>query len=136
MPGVCGRHRDPFLAAAYDNIRALAHRLLLPSSVLSPALKLYKEIQESETLCNRCLEGRAAACLYIVCRQRRVHITFKRVCEASKARKTHIVQCFKLIARHFNDKKAATTATTPRTSTPTTSTTTTVSTSSAPSAID
>ncbi|CAK9300030.1 unnamed protein product [Gordionus sp. m RMFG-2023] len=92
---------DRILINAFREIRNMADRINLPSSLVDRADALFKQVHEGQGLRGRSNDSKAAACLYIACRQEGVPRTFKEICATSQVSKKEIGRSFKLILKQL-----------------------------------
>lgn len=87
---------DRALITAFREISSMADRINLPKTIVDRANNLFKQVHDGKSLKGRSNDAKAAACLYIACRQEGVPRTFKEICAVSRVSKKEIGKCFKL----------------------------------------
>lgn len=86
---------DRILIGAFKEISQMADRINLTQTIVDRANNLFKQIHDGKMSKGRSNDARAAACLYISCRQEGVPRTFKEICAVSKVNKKQIGRYFK-----------------------------------------
>lgn len=92
-----------FLIATIE-IKRIGHVLNLPIYVKEAILKLYKKTYRRDLLRGRSINGMVAACIYYICKHKKIPRTFSEVIAESPAKKEDIMNCFKILIKEFNLK--------------------------------
>ncbi|MFX0007058.1 MAG: transcription initiation factor IIB family protein [Promethearchaeota archaeon] len=92
-----------FLIATIE-IKRIGHVLNLPIYVKEAILKLYKKTYRRDLLRGRSINGMVAACIYYICKHKKIPRTFSEVIAESSAKKEDIMNCFKILIKEFNLK--------------------------------
>ena len=92
------------LSIAMNEIRRLVSQLKLPSNVKEAVATLYRKVYNRDMIKGRSIESMAAGALYIVCRERNIPISIRRISELSKKSERSIRKAFVAILKEFNIK--------------------------------
>ena len=90
---------DRTLLTAFRTISTMCDRINLAKSISDSANSLFTKVHNAKNLKGRSNEAKAAACLYIACRQEGVPRTFKEIVAVSTVSKKDIGRCFQLILK-------------------------------------
>lgn len=85
------------LIAGFNEISQMADRIMVPQSIVDRANLLFKQVGDTGYIIKGRNGAKAAACLYIACRQEGVPRTFKEICAVTKTNKKEIGRTFKHI---------------------------------------
>jgi transcription initiation factor TFIIB len=92
------------LSQAMRELKRLADKLNIPSSVEENAALIYRKALDRGLVRGRSIRGIAAAALYAACRLTRTPRSLKEIVEASTRSQKEIARCYRLIQRSLNMK--------------------------------
>ncbi|KFB44849.1 AGAP009558-PA-like protein [Anopheles sinensis] len=87
------------LTTGFDEITTMAERINATQSTVHRAKTIFKQVHHGDSLKYRAIGAKAAACLYIACRQDGVPRSFKEICAVTAVSKKEIGRCFKIIIK-------------------------------------
>jgi transcription initiation factor TFIIB len=100
-----------FLIAATE-IKRIGHVINLPTYVKEAVLKLYKKTYQKSLLRGRSIIGMVAACVYYICKDKKIPRTFLEIVNESSANQENIKSCFKVLIKELNLRNPLTDPTT------------------------
>jgi len=90
------------LARALGELNTVGSRLKLPRHVIEQASAIYRKLLKNNMVRGRSINGCAAACLYMSCRQAKIARTLDEVTSASSINKKEIGRCYRWIYKELD----------------------------------
>ncbi|XP_058122405.1 transcription initiation factor IIB-like [Anopheles ziemanni] len=87
------------LMTGFDEIITMSERINATQSTIHRAKLIFKQVHQGDSLKYRAIGAKAAACLYVACRQDGVPRSFKEICAVTAVSKKEIGRCFKIIIK-------------------------------------
>jgi len=92
------------LLIAITEIKRICGNLNLPEYVKKEVLKLYKEALKKDILKGRSILGMATACIYYICREVNIPITFQDIINEASISDKSLRRCYKILFNSLNLK--------------------------------